>query len=370
MTLVSPPVSVIRSPAVRVGPNVSRLAVTFPTVSGRMRVSLVLVADGVEHRCIGQSSGRAPYQLVLHPTHRLGAFGRAYMRNIPPEIGISKEGKTYRYWNDVPTEWATARAQQVEAFLEVEGALDVDLPSLEIEHGEAPRVFTKNSVAFDAATDVFEASGDGIVSLTHTSTGTDRAVFAGVLWRTLGTGNGAGTVTYNAVSMGTAKWDLAVPNMTQGMQAGFAMANQATGAVTVTSDVVATGPQRHFLGVISLTGVDQTTPVGTPATANGTATPATVTVGSVGADDMLVDSMVTNVSTGASVGADQTLRNTDVTQDKCYQSSQPGTAGGVMSWTLTGALDFWGIGAIAFKPVAASGLAIPIVMHHRKMMES
>ena len=73
------------------------------------------------------------------------------------------------------------------------------------------------------------------------------------------------------------------------------------------------------------------------------------------------------------VGADQTNRTLqDLTAGYRQQAStQPGSAGGVMSWT-TGASDFWLLGAIAFKPTAAAAVTpSPILMGqsvHRRIV--
>lgn len=68
---------------------------------------------------------------------------------------------------------------------------------------------------------------------------------------------------------------------------------------------------------------------------------------------MLVDSFI-NESVGvSSIGADQTQRNNlDGSWATARTSTQPGTAGGVMSWNFPHSAP-WGIGAIEFKPAAA-----------------
>mgnify|MGYP001593905580 CR=1 FL=1 len=62
------------------------------------------------------------------------------------------------------------------------------------------------------------------------------------------------------------------------------------------------------------------------------------------------------------VGADQTPRNTEpvLIYEWLGQSTQPGTAGGVMSWTF-GTVDGWGLGAVAFKPAAVVVVIIPVL---------
>ena len=210
--------------------------------------------------------------------------------------------------------------------------------------------------AFDTATSAQELSGDGVLSLTHTAGGADRAAHAGVGIIASAGQQDSTSVTYGGTSM-TEMTD--TPFGVNSGQATYRLAGPATGAQTVTSTITDATPFTHFLGVISLTGVDQTTPVGTPVSATGTVSPATVTVASVGADDLVVDNVMLGAALVAPVvGADQTERwsqSEALNGGEGRGSTQPGTAGGVMSWTFTtDPGDDWGIAAVAFKPVAAA----------------
>lgn len=214
------------------------------------------------------------------------------------------------------------------------------------------------AVAFDAATVVLETSGDGVVSLTHTSTGTNRAVFAGNHGAIAGTAPASTSITYGGTGM-TEMWDF--QHDTSWGQAGYRLAGQATGAQTVTSTLAA-AVDDHFLGVISMTGVDQTTPVGTPVTNSATsATSRSATVTDAAADDLIVDQLGEYWASGGAptVGADQTVRNSSggsgvSLHDYFRQSTQPGTADDVMSWSWTGATQC-SIGAVAFKAAGGGG---------------
>lgn len=216
------------------------------------------------------------------------------------------------------------------------------------------------AVAFDAATSVKEENGDGVVSLTHTASGANRAAFAGV-GSTTGGSTTSTSVTYNAVAM-TELWDFVQSSTI--LNAGYVSASEPpTGAQTVTSTLASLpASQDHLFGVITMTGVDQTTPVGTAATAGGTTSPATVTVGSVGVDDLVVDNLATSQGDDVApvVGADQTSQwsqDGNFTGSFGNGSTQPGTAGGVMSWTFNNRT--WAIGAVAFKPIAGGGAPAP-----------
>lgn len=207
------------------------------------------------------------------------------------------------------------------------------------------------AVAFDAATSAQEIAGDGVMSLSHTSTGSNLAGFAGVSAAKSGGGLTNTSCTFGAASM-TNKWDFNDGTVTDFRNAGFTVAGQASGSQTVTS-TLNTAPYEHALQVISLIGVDQTTPVGTAVTdSDFFAANASVTVGSVGASDMIVDNLY--VGETATPDADQTQRTheTLTLSVETYTSTQPGSAGGIMSWTH--GANIWTLGAIAFKPAATS----------------
>lgn len=309
--------------------------------SDRLRVSLVVTVDGVEHRCTGQASGgvrtraaveQGEYILSYQPTW--GWFG-------------ARTGRTRRLGE---TRQSTYTAHvEIELLAGVLVETEIEVTSTESPAPDRP---FHSSVAFDAATSAIEFTGDGTLSLTHTSTGSDRAVFAGVG----ATGGASMSVTYGGAGM-TELWDLSAPNTFTG--AGNRLAGQATGAQTVTS-TVAGDSGNHALGVISMTGVDQTTPVGAVVTTSGNAFSASVTVLSVGTDDMVVDSIASGWGEHTP-GADQTERYArgagflEIAGD-----TQPGSAGGVMSHSTDGGSpnffsDDFILGAVAFK-AAAGGI--------------
>lgn len=124
-----------------------------------------------------------------------------------------------------------------------------------------------------------------------------------------------------------------------------------------THDMTATitgGNSTIVMIVVSVANVNQTTPLGTVATATGTTSPITSTVGSIGATDLVIDFFVTEEpAANIVVGVDQTLRlldNTAGTMDHGC-STQPGSSGGVMTWTSATDMGNWAHIAIAFKPV-------------------
>ena len=307
-----------------------------------LRITLSLLVDGVEHRVVGQATGgirvsrqgiEAPaYVLMWTPTW--GFFGARV--GLPKRLGETRAA-TY-----------TARL-----LIEHLAGTPIDTVILvEFTTSQAPPVMFSSSVAFDAATAVSEGLGDGVVSLTHTASGADRAAFAGVA---SGDDHKLTTsVTYGGTTM-TEMWDVAATDPKPGSSGHYLIAPPTT-AATVTA-TMAGSVEELGLGVISMTGVHQTTPVGTSAMANATNSTPTVTVADVGTDDLVVDNMMTDDGGVITVGANQTQRwqTNGIAGDWTHAgSTQIGSLGGVMSWTHSGSFP-WRIGAVAFKPVAAGG---------------
>jgi len=114
-----------------------------------------------------------------------------------------------------------------------------------------------------------------------------------------------------------------------------------------------------------LSGVHQTTPIGTPAKANGVGTAQTVTVTSA-AGELVIDAS-SGGSTYSARGAGQTgipnangwiNVNNNSSGGNGAWSYESGAASVVMSWTLSS--DGWQTVAVSFKP-AAAGPVTPIM---------
>lgn len=211
------------------------------------------------------------------------------------------------------------------------------------------------SVVFDAATDAVETSGDGVLSLSHTAAGSGRAAFAGV---TASNVAGSTSVTYAGNSM-TEQWDLTAASC------GYTIIGDASipaSSQTVTSTLDASTPNTHILSVVTLTGVDTGTPLGTAQTTSTSGTSITVTCTSLSSDGLIVDHVgsFNNPPRTHTEGANQTLRTDEAGNNRTGSTStQSSNDGGVMSWT-TSDTAFIDMGAIEFKPAAAgafSGLA-------------
>lgn len=357
----------LQSPTVSLGQLTSAITVKLrrPTTAqplnwnanSTIRVTLAFIVDGTEHRCVGTVTGgirlgpggvEVPeYVLTYDPTVLFGQKALDYIATATKD----PEG----YYNNVPLTRLGETGSTVQGYLLLErlrGTINTVVTIAATVESPAPTIRHKNSVAFDASTTGYETGGDGVLSVSHTSTGSDRAVFAGVAVVSFTPILTSASCTYGGSGMDE-KWDRGFA--TNYGQAGYTLKGQATGSQTVTSTIDDTTPYEQSVVVTSFTGVDQATPVGTAATASGSDNTPTVTVTGVSADGMLVDNMA-NASVGiSSTGANQTQRGTHAGAGGFMSgasSTQPGSAGGVMSWTLNSS-GAWDIGAIEFKPVAA-----------------
>lgn len=203
------------------------------------------------------------------------------------------------------------------------------------------------AIAFDAAT-TGSASSATSVSATHTHTGTNGAAF-------MHSASAAATPqavagSYAGTSM-TEHWDTTFASFYR--HAGYTLVNPATGAQTVTATYAGSQGQLR-IGVATYTGVDQTTPVGTPNTATGSSTTPSVAITSA-TDELVVDGMAQVANANATAGANQTERwDLAGTEVSIAGSEEAGAATTTMSWTLP-ASAAWHIGGIPFKPAAAGG---------------
>lgn len=113
------------------------------------------------------------------------------------------------------------------------------------------------------------------------------------------------------------------------------------------------------INVLSVYNVDQTIPAGTPATSDGTSSPALVTITGMEDGDLIYDAGYlygSSLST-PTIGANQTERaNLDIGGFGAYvvASTQLGSAGGEMSWSGSG-MSEWALAATALKPTSGNG---------------
>lgn len=172
-----------------------------------------------------------------------------------------------------------------------------------------------------------------------------------------GEGSGSGTISVSTITYGgvsLTRLDEA-SNPTWGFSEVWRLIAPAVGTanLVVTLDVA----DVFVVGTLVGQGVDQTTPLRTAAKTTGTGTSVSVTVGSVAADDLVFDSLSIDGTGHASApGADQTERWDAASQsgrNEGVTSTQPGTAGGVMSYSWTTSTSYSYV-ASAFIAVAAA----------------
>lgn len=142
----------------------------------------------------------------------------------------------------------------------------------------------------------------------------------------------------------------------------------ATGNIVITLS----GSDAEIAGAYAADGVDQTTPLRTAAKSTAdSGTSVSDTVASVGTDDLVLDVLSIDAhGHAAAVGADQTERwdIQIVVKTTGASSTQPGSAGGVMSWTWTLSAPYSHV-ASAFIAVAG-GAAVSLVMPNRRALHA
>lgn len=130
----------------------------------------------------------------------------------------------------------------------------------------------------------------------------------------------------------------------------------STGANTVSVTINATAFDLVG-GAVTFTGVHQTTPLGTCATATGNSTTPSVTP-TVASDEVAIDAVMAADPSNLTVGSGQTQRwnDTGIFVAKGGGSTEPGP-NPTMSWT-TSSVE-WVIAAVGIKPASGSAPSGP-----------
>jgi hypothetical protein len=199
--------------------------------------------------------------------------------------------------------------------------------------------------AFDAATSANIGISLG-TSFSHTATGSNRYAVLCVGFHDPGQANLI-TKTYGGVDMPLVGSVGSSPYLSM-----YALVAPAEGAQTVLLEWDAF-VNLAVIGVATFTGVHQTTPRGSFASANAdSAGPATVNVTSA-AGELVVDCVFVLDNISITVGSGQTARWEQDTGsiNPGGSSTEAGAASVTMSWTL-GTQAFWTIGGVPLKPVA------------------
>lgn len=213
------------------------------------------------------------------------------------------------------------------------------------------------AVAVDATTTDGTASGVPQSSRTfsHTCSGSNRLLIVDVCNDEDSSAVTVSSVTYNGVAL----TQRITVNRSNSIRASiWYLIAPATGANNV---VVTLASSQEFVAAArSYTGVSQTTPLGTAASANATSTAPSVNVSSA-ADELVHDVVDVIGSNTYTIGAGQTERWTKTASSSgvvdvvnARGSTEVGAATTTMSWTLA-LSDLWVIAAVPIKPSAAAG---------------
>ena len=121
-------------------------------------------------------------------------------------------------------------------------------------------------------------------------------------------------------------------------------------------------------GGISLNGANQDEPFGTLVTAGGTSTSPSVTV-TTSAGEFVVDVVGAAANVTATAGANQTRRWHEVASTtRAAGSTQAGSDGGVMSWTLSSSA-VWRVVAVPVKPSSTTSRSVMFVSDTTKIFK-
>lgn len=190
-------------------------------------------------------------------------------------------------------------------------------------------------VAFDAGSE-HQNNNDGDATWAHTVSGSDRYLMAGCAYSDALTFT---TATYNGDSMGTPIID---SRSTSRRLVVWALVAPDTGTNNV-SIAWSDGNREPVCAAMSYTGVDQASPIGTVAEADGFGTTGTVVTSSA-SGNMVADWLVNNGGiTGWTVGAGQTQIQQEVSASAGHNLATSYEAGGAsvtMSWTWTGGVSW------------------------------
>jgi hypothetical protein len=196
--------------------------------------------------------------------------------------------------------------------------------------------------ALDPATSATGSTAS--LSWSHTvGTGMKRLLIVGVSLR--GSQSVSG-VTYGGIVLSNAVDVLGAGN--QNRASMWYLVAPASGTATVT--VTLAGSAAVIGGAVSLSGVDQTAPLGTAVSANGTSASPSVTVSSA-TTQLVIDTMATNGDGGPQSAAGgqteewNTGTGTSGGDARGGGSTQPGAASVTMSWTLN-ASKSWALCAV------------------------
>jgi hypothetical protein len=191
------------------------------------------------------------------------------------------------------------------------------------------------------------------LTIGHTTSGSNRLMLVGVSIHNYA-GETVGGITYNGVPL-TLVGSRA--NATDARVEIWRLIAPATGTHDVVITFSSELSSHARAGVVTFSGVNQTTPLGAFASAVGSTSPATVNVASA-ANELVFDTVGCESQSdpfSLTVGAGQTQRWSSVVMgyDRFLTggSTEPGAATVTMSWTIVPASSVpWAIGAVPVRP--------------------
>lgn len=209
-----------------------------------------------------------------------------------------------------------------------------------------PYFYQRGTIAFDATSNSGAFTNASSVSWSHTTTGSNLALSAGVPYYEFVTSDNNVTATYNSVSM-TNRADIKAGVTPSYRSVMFTLANAASGANTVALTFV--GGAYGAAGVCSFSGtdiVDEFDVAGTNSSASATSISKAITT--LNANSFIVDSLKTgNTNTGlATTGANQTSRwdvlgsNTNINAGSSMTTTTAGSYTPGWSWTTAAATAY------------------------------
>lgn len=209
------------------------------------------------------------------------------------------------------------------------------------------------AIAFDAVNSAAPGFASS-VSYYHACAGSDRILLVWVVIDRFNGATAASAVTYNGVAL--SRYGSNYTDGSHGIDLWYLVA-PATGSNQLSVTITGTMAKPCVVS-LSYTGVHQSSPLGTIASAYATSTNPTVNVSS-GANELVVDcANLWTTAITATVGADQTERaNIDTgSYGDILCSEQAGEATTVMSWTSVA--DSWLARGVPLLP-ASTAAGIP-----------
>src|SRR3989442_7436342 len=189
-----------------------------------------------------------------------------------------------------------------------------------------------------------QTGGTSTTTWAHTTSGTNRVLVVGVSCANITTRT-VGSVTYDNVAMTIAASAVNAGNAGAEI---FYLVAPAAGSNTVS--VTLSGSANSLVGgAVTLTGVNQTTPLGTFASATGSSIAPSVNATS-NTGETVIDTVSLTSSGAITVFGGQTQQWQAGTSGRGAGSTKPGASSVTMSWNSANLA--WAIGAVGVKPVA------------------